>query len=37
MYPTIDPMDVCFDEFEEMYVSELFTNPYNQKVFPRRN
>jgi Zn-dependent protease with chaperone function len=37
MYPTVDPMDVCFDEFKDFYTEELFTNPYNQKVFPRRN
>ena len=36
MHPTIDPMYSCYDEFEEMYARELFTNPYNQKVF-RRN
>jgi hypothetical protein len=35
MYPTIDPMIACYDEFEEMYIRELFTNPYNQKVFRR--
>jgi hypothetical protein len=35
MHPTIDPMFSCYTEFEEMYNRELFTNPYNQKVFRR--
>ena len=35
MYPYIDPMNRCYNSLEESYNRELFTNPYNFKLFSR--
>jgi hypothetical protein len=35
MYPYVDNVERCFDELEEEYIEELFTNPYNYEKFSR--
>ena len=38
MYPTIDPMLLCYNnETEDYYNRELFINPHNYRKFYRRN
>ena len=36
MYPYITDVEYCFDNLEEEYIEELFTNPYNYEKFLRR-
>lgn len=31
MYPYIDPVEFCYPILEDLYVEELFTNPFNFK------
>jgi hypothetical protein len=35
MYPYIDNVERCFEDLEEEYLEELFTNPYNYEKFSR--
>jgi len=31
MYPYIDPVEYCYKNLEDLYIEELFVNPYNFK------
>jgi hypothetical protein len=33
MYPTIDMIELCYNQIESSYIEELFVNPYNYKTF----
>lgn len=35
MHPYVDNVERCFNELEEEYIEELFTNPYNYEKFSR--
>jgi len=37
MYPYIDTITNCYQELEEEYLEELFTNPYNYPTISRRD
>lgn len=32
MYPTIDPLEICFGYLSQWYILELFTNPWNDPL-----
>lgn len=33
MYPTIDAIELCYNQLESSYIEELFVNPYKYKTF----